>query len=67
LNVPAARVEWIIWILIYGGLLGASLGFALGRNGATFGWALVAVGGVAATAGAILIWVRSRMSDPTEG
>jgi hypothetical protein len=67
LNVPAARVEWIIWVLIYGGLLGASLGFALGRNGAAFGWALVAVGGVAAIAGAILIWVRSRMSDPTQG
>ena len=67
MRFSAARVDWIIWILIYGGLLGASLGVALGRNGAAFGWGLVAAGGVAATAGAILIWVRSRMSDPTEG
>ena len=67
MRFSAARVDWIIWILIYGGLLGASLGVALGRNGTAFGWGLVAAGGVAATAGAILIWVRSRMSDPTEG
>ena len=67
MNVPAARVEWIIWVLIYLGLLGASLGFALGRNGAAFGWALVVAGAGATVAGAILIWVRSRMSDPTEG
>ena len=67
MNLSVARVEALVWILIYGGLLGASLGFAFGRNGKAFGWALIVAGALAVVAGAVLIWVRSRMSGPREG
>jgi hypothetical protein len=63
LKLPVARVDVLIWVLIYGGMLSASLGLALGRDGAAFGWAIVVGGAAAALAGAVLIWVRSRMSD----
>jgi hypothetical protein len=66
LNLSAARVEAFVWILIYGGLLVASLGFALARNWVAWGWALVVAGAAAAVAGAVLVWVRSRMSEPSE-
>ncbi len=66
MKLPAARVDVWIWVLIYGGLFGVILGLALGRDGAAFGWGIVAGGAVAALAGAVLVWVRSRMSDPAK-
>jgi hypothetical protein len=56
-----ARVETLVWVLIYGGLLVLSLGLFAQRDGAALGWGLVAAGGAAAAAGVLLIWVRSRM------
>jgi hypothetical protein len=66
LKLTIARLDVLVWLLIYGGLLGASLGLALARNGVGFGWGLVIVGATAAGAGTILVWVRSRMRDPLE-
>jgi hypothetical protein len=54
-------MERLVWILIYGGALAASLGLFVLRGGdAPLGGGLIAVGAVAAAAGLLLIWLRSR-------
>ena len=55
-----ATLEKIIWLLIYSGLLLASLGVFVMRSDTVLGWVIVVAGAVAAAAGAVLIWVRSR-------
>lgn len=53
-------VEKLAWVLIYSGMLLASLGAFL-RGSSAIGWALIGVGAVEAAAGAVLIIVRARM------
>jgi F0F1-type ATP synthase assembly protein I len=55
------QLEKWIWILIYGGLLGASLGWFIESHNEAAGWALIVAGAVVAVIGAVLIFVRSRM------
>jgi hypothetical protein len=59
--MPASKLETLTWVLIYGGLLLLCLGLFVQREMAAAGWTLVVVGALAAAAGAVLIWVRSRM------
>ncbi len=66
MSIPVARVEVLVWVLIYGGLLSAGLGIALERGGQGFGWGVAIGGATAALAGMVLIWIRSRMSDSAE-
>ena len=54
-------VETLIWVLIYGGLIGACLGLFVEREDFALGWSFVVVGALIAAAGAVLVWVRSRM------
>jgi O-antigen/teichoic acid export membrane protein len=63
LKVSAGRVGALVWILIYGGLLLCGLGIALTREGQAYGWGVCAAGIGAVVAGALLIWVRSRMAE----
>jgi LPXTG-motif cell wall-anchored protein len=57
------RIEQWTWVLIYGGLLTACLGwFARPTTGALGGWLLTA-GAMAVVAGVALIWVRSRHKE----
>ncbi|WP_341887927.1 hypothetical protein [Variovorax sp. YR752] len=59
-----ATIETWIWVLIYGGLIGIGLGLAMQQQGArVLGQVLVAVGGIVAAVGVVLIWVRSRRKD----
>jgi len=53
-------LERLVWILLYSGLLFASLGFFLMRSDGVLGWVFVIAGLVDAVAGVVLIWVRSR-------
>jgi F0F1-type ATP synthase assembly protein I len=62
--MKTTTVETLAWVLIYGGLLGASLGLFVQRQHDPIGWTLVVVGALAAVAGVVLIVVRSRMADP---
>ena len=63
LKLAAGRIETLVWVLIYGGLLVFGLGVALSRGGLDYGWSVSVVGIVIAVAGVVLIYVRSRMSD----
>ncbi len=58
-----ATLDRLIWIFVYSGMLAAALGFFLLPRDAVLGWSIVAVGGLDALAGVVLIWLRSRHSD----
>jgi vacuolar-type H+-ATPase subunit I/STV1 len=62
--LKAARIESLVWVLIYGGLLACAVGIALWRAGEVHGAGLIAFGIIAALAGIVLIFVRSRMPEP---
>ena len=57
----AARLEAVIWILIYGGLLTLILGFWVEPMDDDTGWPLRVGGALAAIIGFALIYVRSRI------
>ncbi len=58
-----ARLESVIWTLIYGGLLAAVLGFFIGKVADDDGDILMALGGMATFIGLVLVVVRSRLSE----
>ena len=60
-NKSIARLQALIWILIYAGLLTLVLGLSAARIDHAVGWPLVLAGGMVAAVGFCLIWVRSRM------
>ena len=62
-NVRLARLETLIWVLIYGGLLSLVVGFFMSRNADGSGLELVVGGAVVAAVGAVLIYVRSRLRE----
>ncbi len=55
------RIESLVWILIYGGLLVACAGWFLSPAQGPWGELLITAGALAAAAGVVLIVVRSRM------
>ncbi|MBI2770794.1 MAG: hypothetical protein HYX47_14300 [Burkholderiales bacterium] len=57
-----SRIQSLIWVLIYGGLLCAVLGFATRPSAPATGWSMMVVGALVTAAGVVLIWVRSRMA-----
>ena len=59
-----ARLDKLIWTLIFGGLLGVVLGFSLQRQDEDLGLLFIVGGLLVAAVGALLIYVRSRMSEP---
>ena len=56
-----ARLDRLIWTLIFGGLFAAVLGYASRPSAPTTGWSLMVVGGALSAIGVVLIWVRSRL------
>jgi len=58
------RLDALVWALIFGGLFLLILGMASHDRAAIAGWSLTAVGGIAAAAGVVLIYVRSRLPEP---
>ena len=56
-----ARLDWLIWILIFGGLFAIALGIATRPVAPAAGWSIMVGGGLATAAGVVLIWVRSRL------
>ena len=68
-TMKPSRVEALVWILIYGGLLALGLGTFVLRQSAGEGQVIAAVlfvvGAIAVLAGVVLVVVRSRMPDST--
>lgn len=58
-----ARLQQLIWILIYGGLLTLVLGLSVQRRDDALGCSMVVAGGVVAAIGFVLIYVRSRLTS----
>jgi hypothetical protein len=61
-NKNVARLQALIWVLIYGGLLTLVLGLSMERLDDAIGWSMVVIGGIVAAAGFVLIYVRSRIN-----
>ena len=57
------RVEQLVWVLIYGGLLSMSLGWFVTPQRGPWGELLISGGVVAAVVGGVLVYVRSRMKS----
>jgi hypothetical protein len=56
------RLQNLVWILIYGGLLTLVFGLAVGRSEETvLGHSLVVGGAIVAAVGVVLIFVRARL------
>ncbi|MFN4349196.1 MAG: hypothetical protein ACK4F6_00150 [Hylemonella sp.] len=55
------RVERLVWILVYGGLIALVLGMFVQRYDRLLADILQIGGTLVAGTGALLIWVRSRM------
>jgi len=60
------RIDKLVWTLVFGGLLVLGPGVALQRAGESWGWLVIVAGALAVAVGIVLIWVRSRMPDPSE-
>ncbi len=61
------KVETLVWLLIYSGLLIAALGLFLSDSEPAAGSVIIAIGLADVAAGVVLIWLRSRMKpDPKE-
>ena len=61
------RLQKLIWVLIYGGLLTLALGIATARTDTATGWVLMVGGGVVAAVGVVLIAVRARLKADPQG
>ena len=57
------KMQQLIWVLIYGGLLTLVLGVSVQRTNDALGWSMVAVGAVLALIGFGLVFVRARMKS----
>ncbi|NQW82068.1 MAG: hypothetical protein HQ445_12945 [Polaromonas sp.] len=55
------RMQQLIWVFIYGGLLTLVLGLSVERNDESLGFVIALGGGGLALLGAVLIYVRSRL------
>ncbi len=55
------RVQQLVWVLIYGGLLSVVLGLSVQRTDDALGWSLVIGGALVALVGVVLILVRARL------
>ncbi|WOB10531.1 hypothetical protein [Piscinibacter gummiphilus] len=61
--MKTSTLDTLIWVLIYGGLLGVGLGLYVQRTESALGTSVLAIGGGVAALGFALIYVRSRMKD----
>ena len=62
-NAKMVRMERLIWVLIYGGLLAIVLGLFVDRQGLADASLFYQFGGLTVLAGVVLIYVRSRLRE----
>ncbi|GAC1607365.1 MAG: hypothetical protein NVS3B2_16300 [Ramlibacter sp.] len=56
-----ARLDALIWVLIFGGMFAFVLGIASRATAPAAGWSFMISGSCATVVGIVLIWVRSRL------
>jgi hypothetical protein len=56
-------LEALAWVLIYGGLLAASVGWFVLATRPVLGGSVLTAGGLSAAVGVVLIYLRSRIKD----
>ncbi len=61
--MKTSTIDTLIWVLIYGGLLGMGLGLSVQRTDDGLGTGVAIGGGILAALGFALIYVRSRMKE----
>ncbi|MEO8855952.1 MAG: hypothetical protein ABI343_03090 [Burkholderiaceae bacterium] len=57
------RLETLVWVLIYGGLLTFVVGMFMSRGEDGAGFELMLVGGIVAVSGVLLIYLRSWLHE----
>ena len=62
-HVGLMRLETLVWVLIYGGLLTLVVGLFMSRNQEGSGFEMMVGGATLAAIGAGLIYVRSRLRE----
>ena len=62
-NQRLRRVEHLVWVLVYGGLLSIVLGMFIEMSQAQDASDFYIGGGIAVFAGVVLIYVRAQMRD----
>jgi len=63
--MKSSTIDVLIWVYIYGGLLVAGWGLSVQRSSNGLGLSLIVGGGLVAAIGFLLIYIRSRMKNPT--
>ena len=58
-----ARLQKLIWVYIYGGLLSIVIATFVRRTDESTAWWMTAIGGAVVVLGAVLIYVRSRLKE----
>ena len=59
-----SRLQWLVWVAIYGGLLMISVASFLGQGDASTATLMYVVGGVLVALGILMIYIRSRLREP---
>ena len=62
-HVGLMRLETLVWVLIYGGLLALVVGMFMSRNQEGSGFEMMVGGAIVAVFGAGLVYVRSRLRE----
>lgn len=62
-NTRLVRMERLIWVLIYGGLLSMVLGYFVDAQGAQDAELFYSLGGLAVGAGVVMVYIRSRLHE----
>ncbi len=57
------RLQWLVWIAIYGGLLTISVASFLGQDDSDTGTVMYVAGGVLVALGILMIYIRSRLRE----
>ena len=62
-NIKLIRIERLVWVLIYGGLLSFVIGHFMVETDEALAQGMGIAGLIAVVAGAVLIYVRSRLRE----